>query len=170
MPQPNRLEKALSPLSRLPAPLRKSSLSLVLGRAVPFVGTAGLVVEELSPERAVVRVANRRRVQNHIHGVHAAAMALLAETATGFVVGMNVPDDKLLVVKSMKIDFKTRATGGLRAVATLTPDQRELVQRAEKGEVHVAVTVTDEEGKQPVVCELVWAWLPKKKDETKAPG
>ena len=44
------------------------------------------------------------------------------------------------------------------------------MQRAEKGEVHVAIEVTDEEGKQPVVCELVWAWLPKKKDEAKAAG
>ncbi|MBV5325984.1 MAG: HAMP domain-containing protein, partial [Rhodospirillaceae bacterium] len=30
---------------------------------------------------------NRRKVQNHIKGVHAAAMASLAETATGFCVG-----------------------------------------------------------------------------------
>ena len=31
------------------------------------------------------------QVQNHIKGVHACAMALLAESATGAVFGMNVP-------------------------------------------------------------------------------
>ena len=40
-------------------------------------------------------IAHRRKVQNHIGGVHATATALLAETATGMVVGMNLPDEKL---------------------------------------------------------------------------
>jgi len=72
---------------------------------VPFVGTARLQVETLEPERAILSVENKRRVQNHIDGVHAAAMALLAETATGFVVGMNLPDDTLPLLKSMHIDY-----------------------------------------------------------------
>ena len=35
------------------------------------------------------------QVQNHIKGVHACAMALLAESATGAVFGMNVPDSAI---------------------------------------------------------------------------
>ena len=53
-----------------------------------------------------------------------------------------------------------RARGALRAVATLTDDQRALMQQSDKGEVQVQVTVTDETGAEPVQCEFTWAWIP----------
>ena len=102
----------------------------------------------------------KRQVQNHIKGVHAAAMTLLAETATGMVVGMNVRDDCLPLAKELKVAFKKRAQGALRAVATLTVEQRALMQQSDKGEVQVQVTVTDETGAEPVQCEFTWAWIP----------
>ncbi len=128
-----------------------------------MVGAAGLSFEELSAERVVVSIRSRRNVQNHIAGVHAAAMALLAETATGFCVGMSVPDDKLPLIKSMHVDYQRRAQGGLRAVAQLTAEQREQILTLEKGEVRVAVTVTDESGREPIAAEMIWAWVPKKR-------
>ena len=48
----------------------------------------------------------------------------------------------------------------MRAVATLSEEQRELIRSTTKGEVTVAVTVTDESGNQPIECEFVWAWIP----------
>jgi hypothetical protein len=89
--RPNRLASTVARLQPLPSGLRTWVVSLLLGRAVPLVGTAGLRFEQITSDRVVVRVANRRKVQNHIGGVHAAGMVLLAETATGFCVGMNVP-------------------------------------------------------------------------------
>jgi hypothetical protein len=56
--------------------------------------------------------------------------------------------------------FKKRATGGLKAVATLTPEQCAAMQASDKGEVQVAVTVTDEAGIEPVECVFTWAWVP----------
>lgn len=159
----NRMSKTLSYLDKVPAPLRTRLRSLLMGRMVPLVGTAELSVEELTAERCVVSVQNRRKVQNHIGSVHAAAMALMAETATGFVVGMNVPDDRVPVIKTLKVDFKKRAKGALRAVATLTAEQREAIAAQEKGETSVAVTVTDGEGKEPIACEMLWAWTPKRR-------
>lgn len=157
---PNRLARTLGQLDRVPAVARPWARNLVLRRAVPFTGTAGLQYVALAPQRVEVAVANQRRVQNHIHGVHAAAMTLLAETATGMVVGMNVRDDCLPLAKELKVAFKKRAQGALRAVATLTDDQRALMQQSDKGEVQVQVTVTDETGAEPVQCEFTWAWIP----------
>ncbi len=57
---------------------------------------------------------------------------------------LNVPDDKLPLIKSLKVDYLKRATGSLRAVASLTPEQIQTIHTQEKGEVLVAVTVTDE--------------------------
>lgn len=159
----NRLSRMITPLTLLPHPLRQVALSAALGRVVKFVGTAGLTVEELTTSRATISVQNRRKVQNHIGGVHAAAMALIAETATGFVVGMNVPDTAVPVIKSMHVDFKKRAKGGLRAIATLDDYTKERIRTEERGEVNVPVTVTDESGESPILCEMIWAWTPKRR-------
>jgi len=89
-------------------------------------------------------------------------MALLAETATGFVVGMNLPDDTLPLLKSMHIDYLKRAKGGLRAEASLTLGQRQDIVGSPKGDVLVACKITDEAGNEPIRTEMVWAWVPKR--------
>ena len=76
------------------------------------------------------------------------------------VVGMNVRDDCLPLAKQLKIDFKKRAQGAMRAVAVLSPGQRTLMQQKDKGEVTVAVQVFDESGAEPIECEFIWAWIP----------
>ncbi len=161
--RPNRLARSVAKLERVPAIVRPWVRSRVMGRVVPFTGTAGLEYVLMTPQRVEIAIANRRPVQNHIHGVHAAAMALLAETATGMVVGMNVRDDCLPLVKSMRIDFKKRAQGAMRAVATLSDAQRALMQQSDKGEVSVPVQVSDESGAEPIQCEFIWAWIPMPK-------
>ena len=157
---PNRLERQLERLNEVPAFARPWFRSVVLGRAVPFTGTAKLRYEEMSASSVQIFVANNPKVRNHIGGVHAMASTLAAETATGMVMGMNVRDDCIPVVKDMRVQFKKRGQGAMRAVAMLTDEQRELIRSTTKGEVTVAVTVTDESGNQPIECEFVWAWIP----------
>ena len=159
----NQLSRMVGKFEGLPTGLRQSLQTFLLGNVVPFLGTAGMRFETVSSPRVVVSVRNKRKVQNHIKGVHAAAMALLAETATGFVVGMNLPDSRLPLLKSMKIDYVKRSSGDMRAVAELTPQQIQSIVNDEKGEVVVKLTVTDAAGHQPVECEMTWAWVPKKR-------
>jgi acyl-coenzyme A thioesterase PaaI-like protein len=157
---PNRLERQLDRLTEVPAFARPWFRNVVLRRAVPFTGTAGLAFVEMTIGRVEIGIRNEKKVQNHIGGVHASAMNLLAETATGMVVGMNVRDDCIPLAKELKMAFKKRATGALRAVATLSDEQRAAMRDSDKGEVTVPVTVTDEAGVNPVECEFVWAWIP----------
>jgi acyl-coenzyme A thioesterase PaaI-like protein len=134
---------------------------------VKLAGTARIWVEEMSDQRAVVHLKNRRRVQNHIGGIHACGMALAAESATGIVVGMNVPDSALPLCKSMKVNFVRRCEGDIKAVAHLTEEQLTKIHTEEKGDVQVAVEVTDSSGKSPITAEMVWAWVPKMRKEKK---
>ncbi|MDO8331446.1 MAG: DUF4442 domain-containing protein [Fluviicoccus sp.] len=159
----NQIQKLVNATQWLPANLRAKAISKIFGSVVPLVGTAGLVYEELTPERVVVSIRNRRKVQNHIKNVHAAAMALLAETATGFCVGMNLPDDKLPLIKSLKVDYLKRSQGDMVAVAHLKPEDIVRIQTEPKGELLVSVTVTDESGNEPIKCEMLWAWVPKQR-------
>lgn len=158
----NKLGSLILPMGKLPGPLRTRALSIALGNAVPFVGTAGITITELTEKRCTADLTNGRAVRNHIGGLHAAAMTLLAETVTGLVVGMNVPDDRVPVVKSLSVSFNKRAKGNLHAVATLTDEQRALMHAEDKGEVKVAVTLTDSEGKEPLEATMIWAWTKKR--------
>ncbi|MES2977157.1 MAG: DUF4442 domain-containing protein [Pseudomonadota bacterium] len=156
----NRMERQLEGLEQVPQFLRTWYRSVVLRRAVPFTGTAGLRFVEMSRERVQISIANEKKVQNHVGGVHASAMNLLAETATGMAVGMNMRDDCTPLAKELKMSFRRRATGALTAVATISAAQRAELQASPKGEIRVPVVVTDEAGVEPVECEFTWAWIP----------
>lgn len=159
---PNRMTQMVERLSRFSPTLRYFLLSKSFGRVVPFFGTAGIRIEELSHSQVVMTLQNRRKVQNHIHTVHAAAMTLLAESATGILMGMNVPDDKYMVIKSLHVDFQKKASGAMKAVATLTPEQVRSAQNDAEGEILVSVSVSDASGNEPVACQMLWAWKPKR--------
>ncbi|MBB5018278.1 acyl-coenzyme A thioesterase PaaI-like protein [Chitinivorax tropicus] len=159
----NQMTRLVGKLDGLPSGMKPSLQSFLLGNVVPFLGTAKLRFEHISQAQVVVSIKNRRRVQNHIKGVHAAAMALLAETATGFAVGMHLPDDKLPLIKTLKVDYLKRAQGDMKAVAALREDQIIAITTLEKGEVSVPVVITDASGESPIQCEMIWAWVPKKR-------
>ncbi|MCL6246161.1 MULTISPECIES: DUF4442 domain-containing protein [Acinetobacter] len=161
MTRPNRLHKIVNASSKLPKGLQSRLLSQAFGRVVPMVGTAKIRYQHVSPERVEVSIANHKAMQNHIGQVHACAMALIAETATGFVTAMNVPDSAIVLIKSFKVDFKRPTQGGMKAIATLTPEQQQQMQSTEKGETLVQVFVTDESGEAPIQCEMLWAWVAK---------
>lgn len=129
---------------------------------IPFVGTAGVEILEMSNNKVVAQIKNRRKVRNHIGQVHAAAMMLLGGTVSGLLVGMNVRDESLPLIKEMKTKFVKRSQGSLRATAEITAQSLRLFE-VEKGEMLIPVLVTDESGESPVVIEALWAWVPKKK-------
>ena len=161
MAKSNRLSKLVKASSRLPQGIRTALLSKTFGRVVPMVGSARIRYEQVSHNQVMVSMPNHKAMQNHIGQVHACAMALLAETATGFVTAMNVPDSAVVLIKSIKIDYKRPTQGAMRAIATLTNEQQQLMQSTDKGETLVQVVITDESGEAPIQCEMLWAWIAK---------
>ncbi|MBV8062182.1 MAG: DUF4442 domain-containing protein [Nevskia sp.] len=165
MRKPNALQRLVAAAARLPAPLRKRAVTVGFTSQVRFAGTGGVRFELLEEGRAIALMANRGKVRNHIGGIHAAAMALLAETCTGAVFGLSLPADKLPLLKTMQIDYLRRAQGALRAEATLALPQRRALEKKERGQMVVPVKVTDSSGEEPIVCHMTWAWVPKKRRE-----
>ena len=157
----NRLNKLVKATSKLPKGIQSRLLSQAFGRVVPMVGTAKIRYQEVTPSQVVVSLANHKAMQNHIGQVHACAMALLAETATGFVTAMNVPDSAIVLIKSLKVDFKRPTQGAMTAIATLSPEQQQLMHSTDKGETLVNVSVIDESGEAPIQCEMLCAWVSK---------
>eukprot|EP01098_Paradermamoeba_levis_P009456 TRINITY_DN3937_c0_g1_i2.p1 TRINITY_DN3937_c0_g1~~TRINITY_DN3937_c0_g1_i2.p1 ORF type:complete len:153 (-),score=45.79 TRINITY_DN3937_c0_g1_i2:145-549(-) len=111
MSKPNQLARFVEKINQssfLSPPVKSFLFSFLFNSKVKFAGTARIKIEELNPNRAVVTLKNRTKVQNHIGGVHAAAMALLAESATGVLFGVNLPDSHLPLIKSMKVNYEKR--------------------------------------------------------------
>jgi uncharacterized protein (TIGR00369 family) len=158
----NQLHSVLERIAFLPEPLKQKAASAIFSRVVPFINTAGCEFEKLTNEEVVVSLENKRKARNHIGQIHAAAMALIAETASGFVLAMNMPDDKLNLIKSMKVNYLKRTKGKMTARATITTEQVALMHSQPKGDILIEVHVTDESGEEPITCEMVWAWVPKK--------
>ena len=163
MAKDNRLYTLVKTTSKFPKSIRSTLWSKAFGRVVPMVGTANIRYLEVDKNHVTVRIENQRNMQNHIKGVHAAAMALLAETATGFLTGLHIPDDRILLIKSLHVDYLKVAQGGLTANATLSADQQKFIADNEKGELLIPVTVIDDSGNEPIQCQMLWAWLPKRK-------
>lgn len=158
----NRLQRTLARLERLPVFMRAPLRQRMIGWHIPFTSTAGIRYEVLEPGLIRLRLANTRRVRNHIGGVHAAAAALLAETASGIAVSMHLPDDKVPLLKTMAFRYTRRSSGGLTAEAQLTVDQVRDIETLERGEAKVAVSVWDDENEKPLECVIVWAWRLKR--------
>lgn len=143
----------------LPSSFHPLGYTFLFNNMVKFAGTAGLRVEKLNRQEVEVTLRNRKKIQNHIGGLHACSMVLAAESATGMVVGMNVPDTHLPVIKTMKVDFVRRCVGDIRATVSLNADDFRRINEEDKGEVKIDVVVEDESGKEPIQAEMIWAWI-----------
>jgi len=159
----NQLSKIVDKLNKRPAWLRYRLLSFALGATVKFMGTAGIKCMHLSAEKAIFRLNNKKKIRNHIGTVHAAASALVAETATGMALGMHIPDGRIPVLKTMNVEYLKRSIGGLTAEAHLTQAQIELLHSDEKGSFIIACKVIDDAGNKPINCQLEWAWTPARR-------
>jgi hypothetical protein len=159
----NRLSKLVKKVYKLPKSTHEFLLTKLFTSQVKLAGTARLRILAMSESEATVRLANKKRVQNHIGGIHAVGAALAAESASGIVFGMNVPDSHLPLLKSMTLEYNKRMQGAICAKATLSDEQKMLINSQEKGDILVAVTLTDESGEAPIECQMCWAWVPKRR-------
>ena len=173
-PISNQFTKLLSITKYLPAGARSSILSKAFGKVVPYVGTTGIYYETVEPNQVVVSLNNTKAVQNHIGSVHAVAITLLAETATGFILGLNLPADRVLLIKSYSVNFyRPIKKGQMAAIASLSDEQRLDILNTPKGEMIIPCVIHDRESdsdRDPIVVEMTWAWIPKSELEARRQG
>ncbi|MBL4942538.1 MAG: DUF4442 domain-containing protein [Colwellia sp.] len=159
----NKFSTFVNKVNKAPQFMQSFLLTTLFTTKVKFAGTTGVKIEQITHQQTRLFLKNKKAVQNHIGGIHAIAAAVLAESATGIVFGMNVPDSKLPLLKAMKVNYQRRMQGNLTAIAKLTTEQITQIEQQEKGDVMVLVTITDESGQQPIECEMQWAWVNKKR-------
>lgn len=164
MPSTNPFADIAARYADHPPRLRRPLVTEAVGQVIPFVETAGCSVEAYTPTRVAVRLDNRTAVQNHLGGLHAAALALLAETASGLVVALNVPPASAPLLRTMDVSFERYARHAVQAEATLTGDESDRIQSRPIGRIDVDVTLTAPADDETLVSSaLEWAWLPEER-------
>ena len=109
----------------------------------PYFGTISPRIVSLEPNRCEVRIADRRRVHNHIGTVHAIALCNLAELAAGVMTDATLPASMRWIPKGMTVEYLKKATGTMHGVAT--PDVP-VVESASGYELPVTVIVKNDAG------------------------
>jgi acyl-coenzyme A thioesterase PaaI-like protein len=164
MPSTNPFADIAARFADHPPRVRRPLVTEAIGRVIPFVDTAGCFVDAYTPTRVAVRLDNRKAVQNHLDGLHAAALALLAETASGLVVALNVPPESAPLLRSMDVSFERFARHAVQAEAVLSDEEADRIHARPIGRIDVNVTLTAPEDDEPLVSsELEWAWLPEER-------
>ncbi len=158
----NRLSRRLKSLEKFPKPLKHWLRNFALGKAIKFVGTSKIEFETLEKTEVSATLKNRNKVQNHIGQVHAVASVLLAETVTGVLLGMSIPDNKIPLIKNINVKFVKRSIGDQKAIATLNEAVLKDLFNTEKGEILVPVKVVDATNEEVISTEMLWAWITKK--------
>ncbi|WP_052162430.1 DUF4442 domain-containing protein [Aquabacterium sp. NJ1] len=160
---PNRFARLLSKLERLPPAWRLKLVGFGFGLNTPYFRTNRCRILKLEPHRVTVGIKLARRVRNHVGGIHAVAATLAAEYASGLLVGQHVPDDAIVVVKTIHVELRKPNRGHVRATASLTPPETQLMGMEPKGSLKVPITIEDAKGQTPITGYMEMAWLPKKR-------
>ncbi len=101
--------------------LGRKVFSYVLGRTAPYSGSIKAEVLSLSPGTVKVALKDRRSVRNHLHSVHAIALANLGELASGLAMISAVPANTRAIVVNLEIEYIKKARGRLIAEGSATP-------------------------------------------------
>jgi uncharacterized protein (TIGR00369 family) len=130
--------------------------------AVPFAGTLGLEITEMTEGRAVVLLPERQDLTNHVGSQHAGALFTAAETASGgaFVSAFaERMGDVTPLARSAEIAYEKIAKGPIEATATLGIDKDEALATLDadgKVEFPCQVELTDGAGTRVATATVDW--------------
>ncbi len=147
-------------------------LNRLLGQLVPFNRPHGFAIVRIEADRIVTRAANRRINHNHIRGIHACAIATLAEFSSGLALLSRLdPTRYRLIMARMEIDYLFQARQEILATTILDARQvqQEILERLKDGDA-VSFTqetlVEDRQGQMVARAYITWQIKPWAKVST----
>ena len=125
----------------------------------PYFASIAPRIELLEPGRGIATLAHRRRVTNHLGTVHAIALCNLAEFVAGLATDASIPASMRWIPKGMNVEYRRKAVGVQRAVATPAFAPRE---SAEGYDFPMDVVVTDPAGETTFSARIAMWVSPKR--------
>lgn len=102
-------------------PLGRQAFSVAYMMKAPYFSTVRPSIQQMQPNRAVVRIHKRWRVQNHIGTVHAIAVANGMEAAMGLLAEATVPSGARWLPRGIELEYVTKTTGDVTCTAQTDP-------------------------------------------------
>jgi acyl-coenzyme A thioesterase PaaI-like protein len=94
---------------------------------------------------------DRRAVRNHLHSVHAIAIADLAELASGLALTYSLPEGARAILTGISIEYLKKARGTLAAEARI-----DVPGSSEERSYEFESVVTDSSGEQVARAAAHW--------------
>lgn len=149
------------------SPWRLRLLNLLLGRVIPFNRPHRFAIERIEADKIVTRAPYRRRNHNHIRGIHACAIATIAEFSSGLILLAKLdPTRYRLIMAKLDIDYLYQAKQLIYATTELDEQRlrKEILQPLQSVD-SVSITqetlVADRRGNLVARARITWqvkAW------------
>jgi acyl-coenzyme A thioesterase PaaI-like protein len=126
-------------------------LSFGLNNIVPFNKPHGFAITAVSPNELTVRLPYKKRNLNHVKGLHACAMATLAEVSSGFLLLSRIDPKKYrIILHRLEMDYHYQGKTHAYARFQLTDDFLrsnilEPLEKEEKIQLPCTVEIHDEQ-------------------------
>jgi acyl-coenzyme A thioesterase PaaI-like protein len=122
-------------------------------------------VVALEPGMAQVEIRDRRRLRNHLHSIHALALANLGELASGLAMTMALPPDVRGIPIRLEIDYLKKARGRIIAEGHAAPPSAVPAPT----DAIATARLTDEAGDQVARLTITWRLSPPATPERSEP-
>lgn len=101
-------------------------LNVALRRIIPFNAPHRFRITQIAIGSVTIKIPYRRRNLNHIKGLHACALATVAEYATGIALLSRLGQDYRIIMRSMQVDYQFQ--GKMDASASFSISEQEFQQ------------------------------------------
>jgi acyl-coenzyme A thioesterase PaaI-like protein len=152
------------------------ALNQALWSFIPFNGPHGFAIEELGEDFVSTRAPYKKENYNHIQGIHACAIATIAEFSSGLLLLSKVdPLRYRLIMAKMAIEYHYQAKQDIFAVTFLTAEQieREIVAPLRQVDSllrSMETEVRDRDGNLVASAQITWQIKPWDKVRTAVAG
>ncbi|OIP99757.1 MAG: hypothetical protein AUK35_05975 [Zetaproteobacteria bacterium CG2_30_46_52] len=131
--------------------------SRCLGWLVPYSGSISANVLQLKPGYALVSLRDRRAVRNHLHSIHALALANLGELSSGLAMMAALPNNIKAIVTKLEVTYLKKARGQVHAEGFANPP----THIVEPTEHIVSAAIKDDGGDVVATLQIVWQLKPE---------
>ena len=127
------------------SPFYRWLLTKGLNTMVPFNGPHKFKVQDIGSHHLEIHLPYRKKNLNHLKGIHACAMATLAEVSSGFLL-ISVLDPKKyrLILQRLEMDYHYQAKTGVKARFEVEPSflEKEVAEPLEEeGKIMLPATI-----------------------------
>ena len=137
-------------------------LSKGLNTMVPFNGPHRFKIEEISKQSLKVSLPYRKKNLNHLKGIHACALATLAEVSSGFLlISLLDPKKYRLILKRLEMDYLYQAKTGVVANFSIEKEwlEKEVIAPLERESVILLqpeIKIFDTQGNHVATGKAHW--------------